>query len=258
MGNSNGEAEECTPECKQAVCGDGLVLTDVEACDGGDECTPACTLKSCGNGVVDPGEWCEPQGSDDPWCTDLCADGQKIIFVSSVHYKGGEIGSIQGGVLGADGRCQELAVNAGLAGTFRAWLATTKDDAPLLRFTWFEGPYVDVLGGPIADTWKDIYDTPGVRPARFTELGGPVTDSEIEWMPREPVMTRLVAWASHISGPFNPDNPLTCGGWNDTSKTGTTALLDHNPNVAGNSEGRFVASGNALCSKAAPIICVEQ
>lgn len=250
----------CTTKCKNAVCGDGFVQTNVEACDGGDQCTPACTLKSCGNGVVDPGEWCEPRGANDPECTHLCADGQKIIFVSSVHYKGGEIGSVQGGILGADGRCQELAVNAGLVGTFRAWLATSEDDAPLVRFNWLEGQYVDVNGNVIAETWDKVYHTYGVLPPNVTEYGLMVTDSELTWPWMNPVVTHLLAWATPIDGPslFNGE-ALTCGGWNDVDELGSAALLDHHPDIPNGASKQFVVQGyKDMCTRTAPIICVEQ
>src|SRR5690606_22161824 len=117
-------------------------------------------LTTCGNGTIDPDEWCEPAGIDDPECTPLCTDARKIIFVSSEHYRGGEIGGLAGG----DAKCQALAGAAGLAGGFKVWLATSKEDAPLVRFAWFDGPYVDVNGEQIAATWSEIYNSKNDAP----------------------------------------------------------------------------------------------
>lgn len=249
----NDDEGECTTKCKTAVCGDGVVHEAHEACDGGDDCTSDCTLKSCGNGTVDPGEWCEPRGDDDPECTALCGDGRKIIFVSSKHYKGGEIGGITGG----DAKCQALADVAGLAGEFKVWLATSKDDAPLLRFSWFPGPYVDVNGNLMAYTWAEIYQSANPAPV-ITEQGIAAADSEIEWIWKEPVITRLIAWASELGGPGGPAvDPAHCGGWSDVAENGGVALLDPNPEIE--MSGSFkVIWGGPPCDLAAPIICVEQ
>lgn len=256
-GNYNSDAGECTSKCKEAFCGDGLVLPYVEACDGDPLCTSECTFTTCGNGAVEPYEWCEPRGPADPECTDLCGDGRKVIFVTSVHYKGGEIGSILGGLAGADARCQELAVNAGVPGDFKAWLATSEDDAPLVRFNWLEGPYVDVNGNLIAETWSEIVYNP---PPNVTEWGNGTTPSEITWPWVFPMPTNLVAWASPINDVSysDPELPFHCGEWNDVTKQGSIALLDHNPDIPNNASQQFKAGGAEPCSKAAPIVCVEQ
>lgn len=249
QGWENNDTEECTTKCKHAVCGDGVVLESVEACDGGDECTPACTLKSCGNGVVDPGEWCEPRGGSDPECTHLCGDGRKIVFITSEHYKGGEIG----GVAGGDAKCQVLAESAGLGGEFKAWLSTSPENAPIVRFDWLLGPYTDVNGVLIAETWKTLYRTPGVLAPNITELGTQTTDSELKWPSAIP--TYLVAWASRQDG----GDPTHCGEWADVTATGTASLLDHNPDIPNGWSKHFdVAWYGADCGLAAPIICVEQ
>lgn len=66
-GRKNGDDAECTSTCQIAVCGDGLVLESVEACDDGplnssstpDACRENCTLPRCGDGLVDSGETCD-------------------------------------------------------------------------------------------------------------------------------------------------------------------------------------------------------
>lgn len=251
--NWNDDAGECTTRCRHATCGDGMVLAGIEACDGDEDCTAECTLKSCGNGVLDdPREWCEPTGDGDPECTHLCGDARKIIFVSSEHYKGGEIGGLAGG----DEKCQALADAEGLTGTFKVWLATSKEDAPLVRFSWSDVPYVDVNGEVIAETWTEIYATENDAPL-ITEQGFQVAPSEQTWPWTDPVVTRLVAWASALNGPGGPlAMPITCGEWSDTAESGPIALLDPNPDVY--MSGTFKVATGGACHLAAPIICVEQ
>ncbi len=249
--NWNDDAGECTTQCRLASCGDGLVRTGVEACDGDKDCTSECTLKSCGNGVIDdPREWCEPASDDDPECTHLCGDARKIIFVSSEHYRGGEIGGLEGG----DQKCQHLADAEGLAGTFKVWLATDKSDAPLVRFSWSDVPYVDVNGKVIAETWTEIYSHGGNQAPIITEQGFAASPAELTWPTPD---TNLVAWSSALGGPGGPAvDPNTCDSWLNTNTAGSAAIIDPSPGV---SPGKFSASwGNAECWLHAPIICVEQ
>lgn len=252
MATGNGDSEPCTSRCRHAFCGDGVVLEGIEACDGDPDCRDDCTLKSCGNGVVDhPDEDCDSLLPDDPECTPLCRDGRKIIFVSSEHYKGGEIGGIAGG----DAKCQALADAEGIPHEFKAWLATSKDDAPLVRFLWADVPYVDVNGNVIAETWQDIYGTSNDAPL-ITEQGFQVAPSELTWPWMDPP-THLIAWGSGLNGPGGPlVMPFHCGGWSDTSESGPIVLLDPNPAVP--MSGTFKVSTGDACHLAGPIICVEQ
>lgn len=51
--------DACTAACQDAVCGDGLVWTGMEECDGGPACDADCTWSTCGDGKLDPGEQCD-------------------------------------------------------------------------------------------------------------------------------------------------------------------------------------------------------
>ena len=76
----------------------------------------------------------------------------KQVFVTSTVYSGD-----LGGLAGADEKCQQRAVAAGLPGTFRAWLSdgTTSASARLTHSTL---PYVRVDGVQVADNWADLTD----------------------------------------------------------------------------------------------------
>lgn len=155
------EAEDDTPECngknagdsacQARVCGDGYTNTnsmDPEACDDGnsnvhDGCV-SCEKARCGDGVL----WTEqlsqgvlPEQCDDANSPHLCdpVDCQEIrtVFVSSTSYNGN-----LGGIEGADGKCDTLALNAGLKGRFRAWLSNGVN-GPSTRFvSAYSGRYI--------------------------------------------------------------------------------------------------------------------
>jgi cysteine-rich repeat protein len=77
-GPDNGDTKACTSACRNAICGDGLVLAGSEDCDTGVQsstCDSDCTPPACGDGIVNmaAGETCD-DGNVDPNddCTDQC------------------------------------------------------------------------------------------------------------------------------------------------------------------------------------------
>ncbi len=149
------DTDTCTNACQNPICGDQIIGPG-ETCDDGntvddDGCTNECALASCGDGNIDLGEECDDGNTiAEDACTNMCtnavcgdgilwqgmeecddgnemlADGcsncklpsQNYIFVSSMTYTGN-----LGGLAGADQKCNELAQNADLPGTFIAWLS---------------------------------------------------------------------------------------------------------------------------------------
>ncbi|MBL4635024.1 MAG: DUF1554 domain-containing protein [Kofleriaceae bacterium] len=79
------------------------------------------------------------------------AASQKKVFVSS-STSGGNLG----GLAGADAQCQTLANEAGLGGTYVAWLSDADKDA-VDRLTG-EGPWVRVDGEQVAASKTDLVD----------------------------------------------------------------------------------------------------
>lgn len=238
-GNGDAAPATCTSSCKLPVCGDGLVGPG-EACDGGEACTPGCSLATCGNGQLDPGEECEPAVEEDPECLASCLDGRKLIFVTSVHYKGGEIGGVQG----ADEKCQALAESAGRAGIFRAWLASSAEDAPAVRFIWHDLPYVDAAGVVLAGGWEDVD-----RPPLLNEHALPAQESSI------PCGSTLHnAWSAGLYGPKVADDlEYDCGDFHDVDSLGAMAQLSGDGSVTINATCWKIS-----CAGSAPLICVEQ
>ena len=77
-----------------------------------------------------------------------------------------------GGLAGADAKCDLLASNAGLTGTFRAWLSDGID-SPDTRFLKAGNPYVLVDNTTvIASDWTDLTSGSIQAPINLTELGG--------------------------------------------------------------------------------------
>lgn len=75
------DIDDCTNECRTAICGDGICSADegtqcnpdVGACTGNFVCVQDCTNILCGNGTVDPGEECD-DGNEvpDDSCSNEC------------------------------------------------------------------------------------------------------------------------------------------------------------------------------------------
>ncbi len=167
--NSNSGA--CTIECKSAKCGDGLLQIGKETCDNGASnnntlyggCMQDCQLgPRCNDGIVQDAEECDlgdDNGSGEfstegvP-CDDGCRYQARLVFLSSVTYKGGEIG----GVEGAHTKCQFLAEMAGYDNSenFMAWLSDALH-SPAKDFLHTPGlPFVRPDGVRIADDWDDL------------------------------------------------------------------------------------------------------
>jgi hypothetical protein len=161
----------CTLECQLAKCGDGLLHVGKEACDNGASnnntayggCTQKCELgPRCNDGKVQGPEECDlgdDNGSgeflpDGVPCDGGCRYQARQVFLSSIVYRGGELG----GVEGAHTQCRLLAEKAGLdnSASFMAWLSDALH-SPAKDFTHADDiPYVRPDGVRVADDWDDL------------------------------------------------------------------------------------------------------
>jgi cysteine-rich repeat protein len=145
-----------TPPLFCRDCGNGSIEL-LEECDdgniaGGDDCNAYCLREECGNGIIDLDEECDDGNiHDGDGCSFSCAIEYKTVFLTSIAYTGD-----LGGLDGADAICNDLAVVAGLPGTYKAWLSDSVNSVSQ-RFT-HAGPYILVDGTPIADSWTDLTD----------------------------------------------------------------------------------------------------
>lgn len=99
----------------------------------------------------------------------------KRVFLASETYRGN-----LGGLTGADNKCQTLANNAGLGGTWKAWLSDGSTSA-LSRLLHSAVPYKLVDGTLIANNWDDLI-TNGPRTAiNKDQTSNTITSSLYVW-----------------------------------------------------------------------------
>jgi len=243
------DADECTNACAPASCGDSIVNAGVEECDDGnmvdtDACTNLCKTAVCGDGVVQAGvEECDDGnvvGMDG--CSAMCKTEAKIIFVSSQMYNGN-----MGGLLGADAKCQALAVAANLPGTYMAWLSDNTG-SPSTRMVKSAVPYVRPNGTKIANNWADLTDgnllanldmneNMGTTPLGNTSCAG--GGFKTVWSNTTP------------SGTLGNANS-SCSNWGSTNGGSAWGRSDQTTNIW----TQWCSGG--LCSWVSPIYCVQQ
>jgi hypothetical protein len=174
-----------------------------------------------------------------------CADSF-LVFISSQNYSGD-----LGGIAGADAKCQKLAEDAGLTGTFLAWLSDAST-TPLTRFHHSEIPYVLVDGTKVADNWADLVDGTLDEPIYLTETGG------------EPTVGTtpcggggyVTAWSStNSSGGLIGGGAYTCNSYGSTSGTGAAWGLAKDTTASWSS---WCTTAGSLCGTLSALYCFEQ
>ena len=92
----------------------------------------------------------------------------KTVFVTSNTYTGN-----LGGIAGGHAKCQAAAANAGLSGTYKAWIS---DDTynPAGDFTQNLGPYLLTNGTQIATRYSDLTDGTIAAPINRDEFGNSI------------------------------------------------------------------------------------
>lgn len=171
----------------------------------------------------------------------LSSSQNKRVFLSSQSYTAN-----LGGVSGADNLCQGLATNAGLGGTWRAWISQS-GSSPSTRFVQHNGPYVLLNGTVIANNWADLTDGTLLNPINRDETG----------------QTRAVqAWSNTTtSGLFDSASSGGCGG--TVCGSWTIGGPCNNPNCGqtGSSSGvsqDWTRGGAACCFVVNHLYCFEQ
>jgi hypothetical protein len=163
--------------------------------------------------------------------TDASAPGGPAnrAFVTSVAYTGA-----LGGVAGGDAICMQHATNAGLAGTFIAWLGVTSV-SPLPRIASSRGWRL-VDDTPLADHPSDFATVSLLSPFALDEFGNDVR------------LTTGAAW----SGTFFDGSPAFdhCSDW-------TTSSVAVFGNVGDPALSVFAEGNRDSCEKARPLYCLE-
>ena len=199
----------------------------------------------CGDGIVGDDEECDDGDEDDEnLCANDCTFNAMIVFVSSTLQTGN-----MGGLDGADGICQDLAEDAGLAGTYAAWLGTGKE-SPSDRLTHSDLPYVLVDGTIVADSWDDLTDSSDLDHAIDLDEngdppngGGMTCDSQV-------LTAQAVFSNSYYYGSSFGDGE-SCSGW--TSNAGSARF-----GMTGPENPFWSTCGIAGCGGSALLYCFEQ
>jgi hypothetical protein len=189
---------------------------------------------------------------------------KKIVFVTSNTYQGN-----LGGLDGADAECQRLASDAGLSGTFKAWLSDSKTSASS-RLTHSSGPYALVTGLVVANDWAGLTSGTLLHAIDTTERGGsaPAAATSPTNCGGTDCNTHGCApsaWTNSLSDGTIVDAHLTCSDWTSTNDVsdcgGADAGSDETESIWGQAtkaDSTWSGLGYAPCAAYASLYCVEQ
>ncbi|HEY8377947.1 MAG TPA: DUF1554 domain-containing protein [Nannocystis sp.] len=194
----------------------------------------------CGDGVVDPGEQCDDGNLVDGDGCDSCILKFLHVFVTSATYPGD-----LGGLEGADKLCNLHAKNAGLAGAYRAWLATFAGDEPKLRFKPQSVAYrLPDNKTVVADNFESLLEVGLGHPIDQTEYGDKLDTNDAECSTDHGVWTGLL----------NNGNSLgaNCSAWTSSAfvNVGNAGHFDQPAN--------WSSACNAPCNRPLRLYCFEQ
>ncbi|MGB1016205.1 MAG: hypothetical protein ACPG4T_18865 [Nannocystaceae bacterium] len=196
-----GPDKPCLPGCILNVCGDGQLNPGIESCDEGDlngvygvMCSSECTVEGseyCGDGELQPDlEDCEPgeiHEEFDVECEACFWSPYRIVFVTSLKFDGAMHNDQlpnngKSGLALADLHCQQLADDAGLPGTYHAWLSDNNG-------TENHSDAADRIGGPgstesfrmrngglVAQSWDALVADGPSKAILFTQWGVQIED----------------------------------------------------------------------------------
>ncbi|MEM6780483.1 MAG: LamG-like jellyroll fold domain-containing protein [Pseudomonadota bacterium] len=158
----------------------------------------------------------------------------KITFATSAEYTGN-----LGGVLGAHAICNSHAQDAGLEGSFMAWLTSDDTDtSPDTSFRKYDGGYYLTDGTKIADNWSDLTDG--------------TIDSNLDTDENGNAATSTSAWTNtEIDG--TRTNTVDCVEW--TSESGSESGQTGRTNL---SNSQWTENNSELCSGDRNLYCFEQ
>jgi hypothetical protein len=161
------------------------------------------------DGLCFPGQECRPGlvGSVFQFRACFCQSVPRRVFLTSTIYP-----AALGGLAGADTKCQMHAEEAGLTGTYKAWLSDSQD-SPATRFLHSASPYVRVDGTLIALDWFDLTDGTLLAPISVDETG-------YEHSAQDPTETDFAVWTNTAAnGSLEttiPAPPVSCSDWTNT------------------------------------------
>lgn len=195
--------------CGKAKCRKGRCRckSGFQSCQGRcirkSECCGGCPAgQTCSNGqCTGCGQCPAGQACVDDRCVGCGQGGDCTVFATSTTHTG-ELG----GITGADAICQNLADQAGLPGTFKAWISDATE-SPATSFTQNPGRYVRTDGLPVAANWTTLVSGATLSvPIDRNETGAYIAADREAWTNTLP------------SGlPAANVNNLLCNAWTDGS-----------------------------------------
>jgi hypothetical protein len=190
---------------------------------------------TCPGGTCQSGQCLPPSPPPPP--PPACGTGApcRVFVTSSLH-----MGNL-GGLAGADAICQQRAQDAGLPGTYKAWLSD-RTDSPATRFVHSPDPYQLVSGTTIAASYADLTDGSLAAAIDTTEVGT-VIRALAEDIP--------VAW-THTAPDGTPDPTVsTCFNWTMSAGDGVGGLTYA-------TDGTWTDGTLSLCRFPARLYCFQQ
>lgn len=159
----------------------------------------------------------------------------QIIFVTQEKYTGN-----LGGLAGADAICQTSASQAGLSGTFKAWLSDSSASAAS-RLIHHTTPYGLVDGTVVALNWADLTDETLLASISLTQNGN--LADEFVWT------------GTHATGELVniPGINSTCNNWT-SSAAGDTGTMGYTQQ----SDIYWSETPPAGCAFSQSLYCVQQ
>ena len=158
---------------------------------------------------------------------------QYRVFVSSINYTGGQLSN-------GDSKCQQLAQQAGLSGTWKAWLSTSAKDA---KSKISNAKYVRLDGLTVANSKADLLDGSLQNPINVNEYGVELPLSICDSPTCDLAYTGTKPDGTRSSG-------FMCDDWTSESVEGKVGYFH-------SISGEWTAVGNVSCVSKQRIYCFE-
>ena len=207
----------------------------------GDGIGDACDLQTCGNNVIEGTEQCDDGNNlNGDGCSAICeletgpVEDDLRVFVTSQEFSG-DFGSLED----ADSLCQQVANEANLIGTWKAWLSDDNENAAD-RLTQTAGDYKLVDETVIANGWDELVDGDLDAPINLDEGGNFVGSFEFAWT------------GTGSDGTSAGDGPnFNCNNWVGSALTGRTGKVSE-------VDSTWTNIGGNTCSSGSRLYCFEQ
>jgi hypothetical protein len=159
------------------------------------------------------------------------------VFVSSTVYTGA-----LGGSPGADSLCGTLATNAGLGGTWMAWVADGTNPPPSQRFYKSNGAYRTLNGAVVALNFPALTSTDLFYAIQIDETGASLASS-----------SSVKTWTGTTAAGAAASD--TCAGFTAGDASSVQGEVG---NLVDTSSSNWDADGSENCNKQLHIYCFEQ